>query len=420
MAENNYTEKTRQWLENRFSILPGGAYDPHAPVHGLDEYSNEHGPDQTMWLTAKTIQVMRYLSRTSFKTLLDVGAAEGYTARLSRHLFGCDVTAADISLQAMLRCGELFAIPGTALNASNLPFRDDSFDAVICNECIEHVENPFELLLDAARVARRCLIVSTAEARVCYLAAKLALSLLDPDETHGHISVWCRRDFTCMFGSKTVMSCQNFPRPWDDLPPEELFHRVTVLPPDQLGEGIIVAVYFDESARLSKPVLDDDTIIRSVTGFAMDKKPLISVPDDTAPADTLIKRLLCPLCRTGRLSFSTGKLTCCDCGQTFDVRGGVPDMYVKEPADIKKLAFHPKLSREIDGKKRLKWAKKRQKQFNTKKYLKNEYLLKKFRKLVPFIDFWYVQPGFWGKFRFALTSVLPKGLLKKPSWMQKK
>jgi len=81
--------------------------------------------------------------------ILDVGAADQWIARhLSR-----DVTY--VGLDHPVTGGALYgARPQVFGDASRLPFRDRSFDGVVCLEVLEHVREPEQALHEMARVLR--------------------------------------------------------------------------------------------------------------------------------------------------------------------------------------------------------------------------------------------------------------------------
>lgn len=56
------------------------------------------------------------------------------------------------------RCGDIKIYPHQTFvnaNGENLPFKDKEFDYVICNQVLEHVENPREFIREQCRVAKR-------------------------------------------------------------------------------------------------------------------------------------------------------------------------------------------------------------------------------------------------------------------------
>jgi len=56
------------------------------------------------------------------------------------------------------RCGDVKIYPHQKfINADgeNLPFKDNEFDYVICNQVLEHTENPEKFVAEQSRVAKR-------------------------------------------------------------------------------------------------------------------------------------------------------------------------------------------------------------------------------------------------------------------------
>jgi SAM-dependent methyltransferase len=102
-------------------------------------------------LCAGTIQ--RLLSDTSGSSHLDVGSGTGAlaarAAALSRKVVAID---ADPEMVAMATA----VIPGCVVEASlpDLPFDDDTFDAVTANFVINHVSDPRAAMRELARVTR--------------------------------------------------------------------------------------------------------------------------------------------------------------------------------------------------------------------------------------------------------------------------
>ena len=81
--------------------------------------------------------------------VLDVPCGPGLLSEALRRL-GYKVTSADLDVNAFELHG---AVPFQQLDLEDpLPFADGSFDAVICGDGIEHLENPFALFREFARV----------------------------------------------------------------------------------------------------------------------------------------------------------------------------------------------------------------------------------------------------------------------------
>lgn len=56
------------------------------------------------------------------------------------------------------RCGDMKIYPHQIFanaDGENLPFKDKEFDYVICNQVLEHVENPEKFISEQCRVASR-------------------------------------------------------------------------------------------------------------------------------------------------------------------------------------------------------------------------------------------------------------------------
>ena len=88
--------------------------------------------------------------------VLDVGTGTGPAARAAAAAVGpagC-VIGIDPSLEMLARLGEKGAVKTVAARAPDLPFRDSSFDAVIANFVLSHVENVAHALSQMVCVLR--------------------------------------------------------------------------------------------------------------------------------------------------------------------------------------------------------------------------------------------------------------------------
>lgn len=97
-----------------------------------------------------------------FYTVLDVGTGTGRgTAYLRQH--GLDAVGADPVEQFLERAVADSAIPRSALvqaSGLNLPFRDDSFDAVCATGVLHHIREPNLAVAEMLRVARHAVFIS--------------------------------------------------------------------------------------------------------------------------------------------------------------------------------------------------------------------------------------------------------------------
>lgn len=146
-------------------IVPGPKRtpSPEAATLGEPSYVWRSGQERRLDL------IRRYV-RLEGRWILDVGCGIGTYVRRFReysdHVYGIDVAV------KRLQQGGL---PGlVAAAGEHLPFRDESFDVLVFNEVIEHVDDDRQTLVDALRVLRdRGSIVIYAPNR------------LYPFETHG-------------------------------------------------------------------------------------------------------------------------------------------------------------------------------------------------------------------------------------------
>jgi len=98
--------------------------------------------------------VLRGLRRAAHARVLDVGCGTGlFAARIGRELPGADVVGCDFSRgmleKATGRARDAAFVRGSALS---LPFRDGSFEALVCTEAFHWFPDPDEALREFFRV----------------------------------------------------------------------------------------------------------------------------------------------------------------------------------------------------------------------------------------------------------------------------
>jgi len=155
-----YTDETKQWLDKRFNkIDEDGIYIAHQPIYG---YLNGHcGPGDYVTCYNRVYETMLALSHLrGFTSVLDVGAAEGFTANAAVHLFNTKVECCDLSKSACMRAEEIFSLHATQADIHHLPYKDGAFDVVICNETLEHLTDWKRGAQELIRVANKAIIIS--------------------------------------------------------------------------------------------------------------------------------------------------------------------------------------------------------------------------------------------------------------------
>jgi ubiquinone/menaquinone biosynthesis C-methylase UbiE len=115
------------------------------------------GPSQTEGSGELAYLLRRYLGPPP-KRLIDVGCGLGSYGR-GLLADGYDWTGAEVSAAD---CAELarLGLPHRHVDGRTLPFADGAFDAALCLEVLEHIDEPRAFLAEIQRVAPRQLIVS--------------------------------------------------------------------------------------------------------------------------------------------------------------------------------------------------------------------------------------------------------------------
>lgn len=175
-------------LDERFKMVDEfGVYWAHQPVYGFRERHSEAGRfDQYI----RTYEIMKSLSHLDFKTLLDVGGAEGWKAFLAKELFSAEVANSDLSEEACKRSAELFGIRSVPGDVHELPFNSNEFDVVISSETLEHAKDVNEAVRELLRVARRAVVIT-----VPHETKEEVEKHITEGEVHGHIHAFDLKSF---------------------------------------------------------------------------------------------------------------------------------------------------------------------------------------------------------------------------------
>lgn len=87
-------------------------------------------------------------------SVLDVGCGDGGIAKALRALQpGLDIVGIDVLVRAQTQ------IAVTRFDGATIPYPDESFDDVLFVDVLHHTDDPAVLLAEAARVARRAVVV---------------------------------------------------------------------------------------------------------------------------------------------------------------------------------------------------------------------------------------------------------------------
>lgn len=127
------------------------------------------------------------------KTILDAGCGEGFTMNtLTKNRIGDKIEGVEYSKDAILLGKKLF--PNLIFkkgSAYDLPYKDNSFDLVVCTEVLEHLTEPSRVLKEILRVSKRYILISVPNEPFFMLGNFIRgknLSRLGNDP--GHINHW--------------------------------------------------------------------------------------------------------------------------------------------------------------------------------------------------------------------------------------
>lgn len=96
------------------------------------------------------------------ETILDAGCGEGFSlAKLSESKIGKKLEGIDYSREAVALSQRLFPTLGFKYGSIySLPYKDNSFDLVVCTEVLEHLDDPQKALSEVLRVSKKYILFS--------------------------------------------------------------------------------------------------------------------------------------------------------------------------------------------------------------------------------------------------------------------
>ena len=237
-------------------------------------------------------------------------------------------------------------------------FGDGSYDLVVCSEVIEHLSRPALAIGELMRVARKYVIVSTAEfSPLGEVERRLRVLTLDRDYPHAELNWFAPDDFRLLMGDNTVMSPQFrgvahhvslANRPQSEVARILLFlSDVNEIGVDQTG---VIAIQAKDGSSPQPPHFDaawtQATLDRLLDG------PTAPPPVNRTPSvDTdLERRLQCPQCGGGvQLRDSGTSVTCTGCAARYAVTQGVPVMLADESAGSTQAAREAECAARLAG-----------------------------------------------------------------------
>ena len=176
---DNYTETTKQMLDERFDQTVDGVYYSHQPIYG---YRSKFSAGSHIGRYMLTRSILNTINKFDFKSFIDIGGAEGYTAFLVRQLFNAEVKITDLSEASCKRATEIYGIEGIACDIHNLPFTDNEFEVVLCSETLEHVTDYKKAADELLRITGKVLVIT-----VPHESPEEVAENIKNNVPHGHI-----------------------------------------------------------------------------------------------------------------------------------------------------------------------------------------------------------------------------------------
>lgn len=162
------------------------------------KYSTKN-PLKRYFLNKFINRLLVLFSKGKFSNLLDVGCGEGFTEKIILEKFTkAKLTGIDISLQAIkkasLRNPQAKYLTGSVFK---LPFKNRSFDLVICLEVLEHLKTPQKALTELIRVTRKRLIISVPNEPLFTILRFFGGQNIPQLGRHPeHVNFWNKRSFS--------------------------------------------------------------------------------------------------------------------------------------------------------------------------------------------------------------------------------
>lgn len=117
-------------------------------------------------LLERELHIKRYESVTKYakigNNILDIGCGLGWGTNFLSSKSEGNVIGVDIDLSTIRKAKKKYEnIDFILCNASNLPFKDESFEIIVSIENIEHIENQVDYIKEIYRIATSSLIITT-------------------------------------------------------------------------------------------------------------------------------------------------------------------------------------------------------------------------------------------------------------------
>lgn len=126
------------------------------------EKHNTKNPIGRMFLNNFLKTAVNTIRPLNIETILDAGCGEGFTLqKLREEKIGKVYKGIEFDSEAVLVANKMY--PNIEVEQGDiykLPFKNNTFDLVVCTEVLEHLENPRKAYRELLRVSRKYVLIS--------------------------------------------------------------------------------------------------------------------------------------------------------------------------------------------------------------------------------------------------------------------
>jgi SAM-dependent methyltransferase len=286
--------------------------------------------------------VVTLIKEHGIRSVIEIGGAEGFfIARLKAMFPGITAVNVEVSANALKHGRELFGNNDALLgDILALPFKDRSFDLVICSEVLEHIEDYRSAIRELERITNKVLLTTTpachssgAQKRFkpdyamkldghihYYLKEDILNEFTFPAKDHAYFHSWIVRGFLKIFR----ITIGNIRSRWIQVPFVKAVTYLDYLLSRYLGgvtkSQLFIGYRAAPATKTSFFVFDN-----GILGFLL----LEAHPEQKRPVQTdayaaFRDRLVCPFCRKP-VALDADSAACTTCGKMFGKKEGFLD-----------------------------------------------------------------------------------------------
>jgi SAM-dependent methyltransferase len=344
---STHTERTQAWLDRHFATSVAGRFRTGYERLYLPGGRVGRMPVGHVVVLARTYAVLTALATVEFQSCLDVGVGSGRLAHLIATLYGARCAGVDLSREFARAARNDFGLPTYVANAAVLPFAEAQFDLVLCSEVLEHVEQPFAVMAELWRVARRAVVITTQEVCRGSWHRRLQMAAVERNEPHAERNYFLADDFQRAFGAEVEMQALlHMPErirllAHDSLPGlEQTVLALTAerrLGPGSFGVLVLARKQRGTGATRVAPAAALDAVIETDRRLDAWLAERIANPPDPAAmvADVPVLGVpppVCPECYGTLQLGQPGTVECRGCAAQFAVQQGVAELVGSAPA----------------------------------------------------------------------------------------